>query len=118
MSNGVEWPHDDYDENGKLGYTDSSFADEDDFIDEEMFMLDDDVVIEDTLINGPLGKNESGGLLNNEVQNIPGSPWAQPAARQGSDRATEPLALAKHASSIGFFAAVAWVIAQFVFAVW
>jgi hypothetical protein len=118
MSNDVEWPHEDYDENGNLGYTDSSFADDDDFIDEEMFMLDDDPIIDDTLINGPLGKTETGGLLNNEVQNIPGSPWAQPAARQGSARATEPLALAKHASFIGFFAAIGWVIAQFVVAVW
>jgi hypothetical protein len=117
--NGIEWPHDDEDD-GKLGYTESSFADEDDFIDEEMFMLDDDPIIDDSLINGPTGsKDTSGvGLLNNDVQNIPGSPWAQPAARQGSSRATEPLSLAKHASSIGLFAAVGWVIAQFIVAVW
>jgi hypothetical protein len=117
--NGIEWTHDD-EENGKRGYTDSSFADEDDFIDEEMFMLDDDPIIDETLIDGPAGSKDTGAipLLNNDVQNIPGSPWAQPSARQGSGRATEPLALAKHASNIGLFAAVGWVIAQFIVAVW
>lgn len=117
--NGVEWSHD-YEENGRLGHTDSSFADEDDFIDEEMFMLDDDPVIDESLISGPMGSKDASaiGLLNYDVQNIPGSPWAQPAARQGSGRATEPLSLAKHASSIGLFAAVGWVIAQFIVAVW
>ena len=115
---GIEWPHDS-EEGGKRGYTDSSFADEDDFIDEEMFMLDDEP-IDDSLIDGPTGSKDASAipLLTNDVQNIPGSPWAQPSARQGSGRATEPLTLAKHASTIGLFAAVAWVVAQFIVAIW
>jgi len=36
----------------------------------------------------------------------------------GSDRASEPLSLAKYSSTIGLFGAIAWVVAQFVMAIW
>lgn len=114
---GVEWPMPvDLDEEvGHYGYTDSSLASENDFIDEDLFMMDDEEVdIDPELLKPPSGP--SGALLTNDVQNIPGSPWAQPTARHGSDRAAEPLSLAKYASTIGFFAALAWVVAQFVMA--
>lgn len=115
-SDGVEWPMPvDLDEEMPTGYTDSSLASENDFIDEDLFMMDD----EDVLVDIPDAANvPSGALLTHDVQNIPGSPWAQPTARQGSDRANEPLSLAKYSSTIGFFAAIAWVIAQFVMAIW
>lgn len=116
--NGIEMGIDDDVEERRLGFTDSSFADEDDFIDEEMFMLDD--VIDEVLVNESLGGKEglNVGLLNNDVQNIPGSPWAQPTARQGSPRPFEPMALAKYASTLGFVGSVLWVVAGFVVAVW
>lgn len=114
---GVEWPMpvDLDEEQPTYGYTESSLASENDFIDEDLFMMDDDDVIIDEV---PVESIPSGALLTNDVQNIPGSPWAQPTARQGSDRAREPLALAKYSSTIGFFAAIVWVIAQFVLAIW
>ena len=116
---GIEWtiPVDLDEEQGRYGYTDASYASENDFIDEDLFMMDDDDVVLDEHIGQPFTQ-ESGALLTNDVQNIPGSPWAQPTARQGSDRALEPLSLAKYASTIGFFSAIAWVVAQFVMAVW
>lgn len=120
MADGVEWPMPvdlDEAEEGRYGYTDSSFASDTDFIDEDLFMMDDgdEVVIEDV---DNISNIPSGALLTNDVQNIPGSPWAQPTARQGSARASEPLALAKYSSTIGLFSAIAWVIAQFALAIW
>ena len=121
MVDSVEWPMpvDLDEEQGRYGYTDSSLASENDFIDEDLFLMDDgdEVIIDDGQFDSKLGTH-SGGLMTSDVQNIPGSPWAQPTARQGSPRSSEPLALAKYASTIGLMAAVAWVVAQFVIAVW
>ena len=56
-------------------------------------------------------------LLNDNVHQIPGSPWAKPATRR-SNRPTEPLPMAKHASTIAFTLTAGWVIGLFVSAVW
>jgi hypothetical protein len=119
-SNGVEWPMPvdvDEAEQGRYGYTDSSFASDNDFIDEDLFMMDDgDELVIEGVTDTP--SFPSGALLTNDVQNIPGSPWAQPTARQGSPRSSEPLVLAKYSSTIGLFSALAWVVAQFALAIW
>lgn len=49
-------------------------------------------------------------LLNEDVHQIPGSPWAKPAFRgTRSNRPTEPLAVAKYASTIAFGLTIGWV---------
>jgi hypothetical protein len=55
-------------------------------------------------------------LLNNDVHQIPGSPWAKPAHR-ASNRPTEPLPIAKYASSMAFALTFGWISFLFVSAV-
>ena len=56
-------------------------------------------------------------LLNDNVHQIPGSPWAKPASRR-SNRPTDPLPIAKHASTIAFTLTIGWVGFLFISAVW
>jgi hypothetical protein len=56
-------------------------------------------------------------VLDEGVHQIPGSPWAKPANRPSS-RPTEPLPIAKYASSIAFALTLGWVAFLFVLAVW
>jgi Glycosyl transferase family group 2 len=56
-------------------------------------------------------------LLDKDATNIPGSPWAKPATRK-SNRPSEPLPIAKYASSISFILAVGWVVFLLVMAIW
>jgi hypothetical protein len=61
--------------------------------------------------------NPAIGVLNDNVHQIPGSPWAKPANRP-SNRPTEPLAIAKYASTSAFFITFGAVIYLFISAVW
>lgn len=56
-------------------------------------------------------------VLNEGVHEIPGSPWAKPANRP-SNRPTEPLAIARYASSLAFTLAFGWCVGIFVLAIW
>lgn len=56
-------------------------------------------------------------VLNEGVHEIPGSPWAKPANRPSS-RPTEPLPIARYASSLAFTLAFGWCISLFVLAFW
>lgn len=56
-------------------------------------------------------------VLDEGVHQIPGSPWAKPANRP-STRPTEPLPIAKYASSLAFAMTIGWVAFIFVAAVW
>ena len=62
-------------------------------------------------------QNPNAELLDQDATNIPGSPWAKPATRK-SNRPTEPLPIAKWASSLAFLIAFGWVIFLFVMAIW
>jgi hypothetical protein len=58
-------------------------------------------------------------LLNEDVHQIPGSPWAKPAYRgTRSNRPTEPLAVAKYASTIAFGLTLGWVGYLFLSSIW
>ena len=57
------------------------------------------------------------GVLNDNVHQIPGSPWAKPANRP-SNRPTEPLAIATYASTVGLFLTLGAVGYLFLSAVW
>jgi hypothetical protein len=61
--------------------------------------------------------NPQTALLNNDVHQIPGSPWAKPQNR-ASNRPTEPLPIAKYASTLAFALTFGWVAFLFVSAVW
>jgi hypothetical protein len=56
-------------------------------------------------------------VLNEGVHEIPGSPWAKPANRPSS-RPSEPLPIARYASSLSFALTFGWCIVIFVLAVW
>jgi hypothetical protein len=56
-------------------------------------------------------------VLNEGVHEIPGSPWAKPPNRPSS-RPTEPLPIARYASSVAFTLASGWCISLFVLAFW
>lgn len=56
-------------------------------------------------------------LLNHDATNIPGSPWAQPATRK-SNRPSDPLPIAKYASTLAFLIAAGWVVFLWIMAVW
>eukprot|EP00980_Cylindrotheca_fusiformis_P001391 scaffold345_cov134-Cylindrotheca_fusiformis.AAC.2 len=56
-------------------------------------------------------------VLNEGVHEIPGSPWAKPANRPSS-RPTEPLPIARYASSLAFLVAFGWCTSIFVMAFW
>ena len=56
-------------------------------------------------------------ILNNDVHQIPGSPWAKPAFRP-STRPNEPLGIAKYASLVAFTVTIGWIGFLFVSAVW
>ena len=56
-------------------------------------------------------------LLDNDASLIPGSPFSKPANRF-SNRPTEPLAIARHASSLGFLLALGWVAYLLFSAIW
>lgn len=62
-------------------------------------------------------QNPNAELLNQDATNIPGSPWAKPATRK-SNRPTEPLPIAKYASSLAFVITFGWIIFLYVMAVW
>jgi hypothetical protein len=48
------------------------------------------------------------GVLNDAVHQIAGSPWAKPAINPGN-RPTDPLSIAKYASSLAFLLTLGWV---------
>ncbi|CAB9498578.1 Conserved hypothetical, protein [Seminavis robusta] len=62
-------------------------------------------------------QNPNAELLDKDATNIPGSPWAKPATRK-SNRPSEPLPIAKYASTIAFVMAFGWVIFLLVMAIW
>lgn len=62
-------------------------------------------------------QNPNTEILDKDATNIPGSPWAKPATRK-SNRPSEPLPIAKLASTVAFLIAVGWVVFLFVMAIW
>jgi len=62
-------------------------------------------------------QNPNAELLDQDATNIPGSPWAKPATRK-SNRPTEPLPIAKYASTLAFLLAFGWVVFLVVMAIW
>jgi cellulose synthase/poly-beta-1,6-N-acetylglucosamine synthase-like glycosyltransferase len=91
------------------------FCEKDDAIEE---LIDSDSEDdEDALENqNRVYNNPAIGVLNDNVHQIPGSPWAKPANRS-SNRPTEPLPIAKYASTSGFLITFGAVVYLFVSAV-
>ena len=86
--------------------------DDDSYLSDDSDFMDDDP--EDIIPDiGPT----PAALKKDDVHKIPGSPWAKPRARH-SKRPTEPLAIAKYASIMGFAMAFGWVIYLFIVATW
>jgi hypothetical protein len=87
--------------------------DVDEFFDKIWDDDEGDIENPNRIYNDPL----QDAVLNEGVHQIPGSPWAKPANRP-STRPTEPLPIAKYASSIAFALTFGWVGFLFVMAVW
>jgi cellulose synthase/poly-beta-1,6-N-acetylglucosamine synthase-like glycosyltransferase len=76
----------------------------------------------ETLLGGTVGEprffnNPERRLLDNDASLIPGSPFSKPANKI-SNRPTEPLAIAKYASTFAFFVTFGWVAFLFFMAIW
>ena len=94
------------------------FSEKDEDIEELIDSDSEDDDDEDALENpNRVYHNPATGVLNDNVHQIPGSPWAKPANRP-SNRPTEPLAIAKYASTLGFLITFGAVIYLFISAVW
>ena len=86
---------------------------ESDSLDNDDDEYDDLMYNRNRVYNNP----QAAALLNNDVHQIPGSPWAKPAHR-ASNRPTEPLPIAKYASTLAFALTFGWIAFLFVSAVW
>jgi hypothetical protein len=90
--------------------------------DEELAeFFDTDVVDDEDYIENPnriFSDPKKAAVLNEGVHQIPGSPWAKPETKPSSSRPTEPLPIAKYASSIAFAITLGLVVSLFVMAVW
>jgi len=62
-------------------------------------------------------QNPNAEFLDQDATNIPGPPWAKPATRKLS-RPSEPLPIAKYASSLAFLIAFGFVIFLILAAIW
>mmetsp|Transcript_26273 Transcript_26273/g.37335 ORF Transcript_26273/g.37335 Transcript_26273/m.37335 type:complete len:926 (-) Transcript_26273:55-2832(-) len=86
--------------------------------DESLFDDSDDEFMDDDEEFQRTGSGQqSSAFFNKDVHNIPGSPWAKPSLRHGS-RPTEPLSIAKYASTLSFIVTVAMVVYLFIVSAW
>ena len=67
--------------------------------------------------NSTLFANPHKRLLDNDASLIPGSPFSKPSLKR-SNRPTEPLAIAKYASTVAFLVTIGWVIFLVISAAW
>jgi len=101
---------------------DEMFDDDDSMADNDLFADDDDqnqaMSLLEEAISGPrFFNNPNKRLLDNDASLIPGSPFSKPATTP-SNRPSEPLSIAKYASTLALCITLGWVGYLLFAAVW
>jgi hypothetical protein len=99
-------------------FSDASILHDDD--DDDSLFDEDDHALNDAFMEDSGRRyfsNPNKQLLDTDASLIPGSPFSKPPNKR-SNRPTEPLSIAKYASTLAFVVTFCWVGSLFFFAIW